>query len=707
MKKIILVLLPLFFIMACKNKQSFMYPITKTVDSVEDFFGTQVPDPYQWMENEDDPALKKWIEDENYLTETYLSKIPYRQKIKDRLSKIYNYEKVSAPFKKGGKYFFYKNDGLQNQYVLFVKDNLDDSARVLIDPNTLSEDGTVALSTTAVSKDGKYIAYSIAKSGSDWNEIFVKEIETGKILDDHLLWVKFSGISWYKDGFFYSRFDEPVKGTELTVSNTNQKVFYHKVNTDQSQDILVYKDANHPTYGFGADVSSDEQYIFLNVWKGTSGNIVYFAKLTDDLANLQFTKLNNSFDYDYVVIDEKDGKLLINTNKDAPNYKIVQVDVNNSEESNWVDLIPESDDVLVNVKLCSDYIITTYLHDVKGLIKLFDYNGKYVKDIKMPGIGSIVSLSANNEDNFFFYKFSSYTIPGTIYKYDFSTNETSVFYETKFSGIDLSNYTVEQVFYKSKDGTKIPMFLVHKKNIELNGQNPVWLYGYGGFNISLTPYFDVKRLIWLENGGIFAVANLRGGGEYGEKWHKAGMLMNKQNVFDDFIAAAEYLIDKKYTNSDKLVIEGRSNGGLLIGAVLNQHPDLFKVAFPGVGVMDMLHYWKFTIGRAWASDYGLPTESKEMFEYIYKYSPYHNIKKGKVYPSIMVNTADHDDRVVPAHSFKYIARLQSICKDNPNPLFIRIDTKAGHGGGKPTSKIIDEWTDMYSFAFYNLGITID
>jgi prolyl oligopeptidase len=699
-----LFLFPFFLIFfACNShKMKLIYPEAKTVDSVEDFFGTKVPDPYKWMENENDPDLKSWIKAENDLTESYLSQIPYRKKIYEALKRNFNYEKVSVPLKKGGRYFFYRNNGLQNQSILYYVDRLGDSAKVLLDPNKLSTDGTVALSATGYSCDGKYFAYALSRSGSDWNEIFVKNIETGKKLADHLMWVKFSGIAWYKDGFFYSRYDKPQIGKELVSANRNQKVFYHKVGTSQSEDKLIYANKNVPTHGFNAQVSTNERYLIITEWAGTSGNILYFKDLQK---NGDFVKLNKDFNYDFHFIDELNGKLLVMTNDNAPNYKIIAIDPEHPEQKNWKDFIPQSSDVMQSVSIGKDFLIVKYMHNVKSVLKLYNYSGEYVSTISMPGIGSVTSLSANREDDFFFYKFSSYTTPGTIYKYNYSDKKSTVFYSTKLKGVDLTKYEVEQVFYRSKDGTKIPMFLVHKKGLKLDGKNPAWLYGYGGFDISITPYFDVRRLLWLENGGIYAVANIRGGGEYGEKWHKQGMRMHKQNVFDDFIAAAEYLINKKYTNPKKLVIQGASNGGLLIGAVVNQRPDLFKVALPAVGVMDMLHYWKFTIGRAWASDYGLPTESKSMFEYIYKYSPYHNIKcTGHPYPAILVTTADHDDRVVPAHSFKYTARLQATCPNNPNPILIKIETKAGHGGGKPTDKIISEWTDFYAFTFYNLGI---
>lgn len=704
MKKYLILLAVIAIFSACKNEKTmkFDYPQPKKVDSADTYYGTTVEDPYRWMENEADPDLQTWIEAENKITNDFLAKIPYKQEIFDRLMEVYNYEKRSAPSKKGGKYFFYKNDGLQNQYVLYVQDSPDSEAKMLLDPNKLSEDGTVALATTAVSKDGKYLAYAIAKSGSDWNEVYVMDIETRTILEDHIEWVKFSGISWYKDGFFYSRYDKPDEGKELSSANVNQKVFYHKIGTPQSEDELIYKDEENPTHGFGASVSDDDKYLILSVWEGTSGNMIRFKDLTKE--GSEFVSLNNDFDSDISFIDDINGKLLFLTNNDAPNYKIIAVDPKNPAKENWVDFIPETENVLQGINLTADKIIIEYMVDVKSQLELYDYDGNKLSDIELPGIGSVGSISANKEDNFMFYSFSSYTTPGTIYKYNFEDNSTSEYYSTNFVGLDLSEYVVEQVFYKSKDGTEVPMFLVHKKGIELDGNNPTWLYAYGGFNISLTPYFDVRRIFWLEQGGVYAVANLRGGGEYGEKWHKAGTLQQKQNVFDDFISAAEYLIDNKYTNSDLLAIQGGSNGGLLVGAVTNQRPDLFQVALPAVGVMDMLRYHLFTIGRAWASDYGLPEDSEEMFKYLYGYSPLHTVQKDKEYPAVLVTTADHDDRVVPAHSFKYIANLQELRQNNINPLMIRIEMKAGHGAGKPTEKILQEWADLYGFTMYNMGL---
>ncbi len=684
-----------------------VYPQPKKVDSSTNFFGTVVKDPYRWMENENDPDLKKWIEQENKITQDYLSQIPYRQDLYKRLKQLYNYKRRSAPWYEGGKFFYYSNNGLQNQSVLYVMDSLNAQPQLLLDPNKLSSDGTVALSLAVPSNDGRYLAYAISRSGSDWQEIFVRDIATKKDLSDHIMWAKFTGISWYKNGFFYSRYPEPAKGKEYVAKNLNQKVYYHQIGTPQSQDKLVFENPKEPENGFGASVSTNEKYLVISEWKGTSGNRIYFKNL--DAPNSKFVRLNDNFDYNFYFVDCLNGKLLFITNYKAPNYKLIAVDPQHPQPQNWQDLLPEKNYVLRSVSIADgDKIIAKYLKDVVSYIDVFDANGKKLYHLQLPAPGT-AGISVSPKLSYGFVTLTSYTYPGTIFKYDVPTGKLEKYWEPKINGINLDDYVTKQVFYTSFDGTKVPMFIVYKKGLVLNGKNPTWLYGYGGFDISLTPYFSAVRMLWLENGGVFAVANIRGGGEYGEKWHLAGTRFHKKNVFRDFIAAAEYLIKEKYTSPNYLVIQGASNGGLLIGAVMNMRPDLFKVAFPEVGVMDMLRYYKFTIGRAWASDYGLPTESKKMFEYIYSYSPLHNIRcgNGRVYPATMVMTADHDDRVVPAHSFKYIATLQEKCKDNPNPLLIRIETKAGHGAGKPTDKIIQEWTDRYAFAYWNLEVTPD
>jgi len=708
MKKLSPIIIALLFLFACNtdsNKQKTMkyeYPQTKKVDTVDNYFGTEVADPYRWLEDDNSEETKAWVVEQNKLTYSYLDSIPFRDKIKNRITEIYNYERYSTPFKKGEKYFFFKNDGLQSQSVFYIQDDLESEATVLLDPNKLSEDGTVALSDISISKDGKYLAYSIARSGSDWNEIFVKNIETGETLDDHIMWVKFSGISWYKDGFFYSRYAEPKQGEELTTKNENQKVYYHKIGDQQVTDKLTFENPANPKRGYGASVSEDEKLLILSEWESTSGNGLYYKEL--DKENAEVINLFTGFDNDYNFVDYIDGKILIQTNLNAPKYKLISIDIKNGGTAETAkDIIPEKENVLSSCGIGNNKIVANYMQDAHSKVEIYNLEGKFVQELELPSLGTIGGFSMEKDENIAFYKFTSFTIPGITYRYNFDENTSEIFRKPEID-IDLTQYETKQVFYPSKDGTKIPMFIVHKKGITLDGNNPTLLYGYGGFNISLTPSFSVTRMIWLENGGVLAVANLRGGGEYGEEWHKAGTLLNKQNVFDDFIAAAEYLISEKYTSSQRLAIQGGSNGGLLIGAVTNQRPELFKVALPAVGVLDMLRYHLFTIGAAWATDYGLSSE-EEHFNNLYKYSPLHNIKEGVDYPAVMVTTGDHDDRVVPAHSFKYIATLQAK-HTGTNPVMIRIETKAGHGAGKPTAKVIEEAADIYSFIFFNMGIEL-
>jgi prolyl oligopeptidase len=693
------VFLVLFFF-SCKDEAAYNYPETRKDTIVDDYFGTKVEDPYRWLEDDNSEETEAWVKAQNEVTFAFLNEIPFREKIKERLTEIYNYERYSTPFKEGGKYFFFKNDGLQNQSVLFMQESLDAEAQELLDPNRLSEDGTKALSNLSVSDDGKLLAYAVSTGGSDWQEIFVKNIETGEETDDHIKHVKFSGIQWYKDGFFYSRYPDPEENQELSQANQFQKVYYHKIGTKQSDDILIHENPKQPNYMYGVGISEDEKYIFLSESESTSGNALYFSEM--DLNNLNFKAIQTGFDSDFGPIDHINGKLYIRTNADAPKYRLIAVDPNNPGKENWTEIIPEAEEVLRSCTVGADKLIAHYMHDAHSLVKMLDLEGANAEKFELPGIGSMGGFSAKKGENTAFYSFSSYTIPTVVYKYDFETGDSEIYRQPDIKGIDFENYTTEQVFYESKDGTKIPMFITHKKDVEKTGDNPTLLYGYGGFNISLTPNFSITRMIWLENGGVYAVANLRGGGEYGEKWHKAGTLENKQNVFDDFIAAAEYLIDDKYTNSDKLAIEGGSNGGLLVGAVSNQRPELFEVAIPHVGVMDMLRYQHFTIGRAWRSDYGL-SEDSAMFKHLYKYSPLHNISEDAEYPAVLVITADHDDRVVPAHSFKYIATLQEKYTGD-NPVMIRIETKAGHGAGKPVSKRIEEAADIFSFIYRNMDV---
>ncbi len=698
-----------FFIMALSlttmlmiscQQQKFTYPVTAKVDQVDDYFGTKVPDPYRWLEDDTSAQTAEWVKAQNAVTFAYLEQIPYRTKIQERLTKIWDYPKVSAPYKEGGRYYFSRNSGIQNQFVQYSKETLDGEERMVLDPNTFSADGTISLSAFSPSEDGKYIGYGISRGGSDWSEFFVMNAGDLQKLDDHLKWIKFSGMSWYGDGFFYSRYPEPAKGDELSGMNENSKVYYHKISDKQENDQLIYEDPAHPNWGFGAGVTEDKEILILYANESTKGNKLAFRKVTE--SNKPFTWIVDDFNNDFSPVQHINGTLYVMTDSDAPKYRLIAIDLKNPAKENWKVVIPEKNEVLTSISMVGGKIVATYMKDAHDVVQFYDLQGNYLYDLEMPVLGSIGGFAGKMTDSITFYTVTSFTTPATIYKYDIINNKSEE-YNRSAIDFDPSLYEVKQVFYTSKDGTKVPMFIVHKKGIELNGQNPTLLYGYGGFNVSLTPTFSMSRLILLENGFVFALANLRGGGEYGEEWHQAGTKMNKQNVFDDFIAAAEYLIDNKYTNPEKLASMGGSNGGLLIGAVINQRPELFKVAIPQVGVMDMLRYHKFTIGKYWAVDYGTSEDSKEMFDYLYKYSPLHSIRKGVEYPATLVMTADHDDRVVPAHSFKYIATLQENYQGK-NPVMIRIQTKAGHGGGMPTAMIIEEYSDIWAFMMENLGV---
>ncbi len=708
MKKLLLIsAVALTTMYACKpstNKEMmFTYPETRKDTAIaDDYFGTKVADPYRWLEDDNSDETKAWVDSQNNVTFSYLKAIPFRQNVIDRLTEIYNYERYSAPFKKAGTYYYFKNDGLQNQSVMFMQTSLEETGTVLLDPNKLSDDGTVALNTFDISKDGKYLAYAISRGGSDWNEIYVKNIATGELLKDHIVWVKFSGITWYKDGFFYGRYPEPKKGDELSAANKNQKLYYHKLGTDQASDQLIFENPKFPERMYSAGISEDERFLFLSESETTSGNGLYVKDLTK--SNSNFVQIAAGFESDYVAVEHLNGNILILTNKGAEKYKLVSVPANSpADTSKWTDIIPEAENVLESVSVGGGKLIATFMQDAKSKIVLYDYSGKNHTEVALPGIGSTGGISANIDDKIGFYSFSSYTVPTIIYKYDFTSGASEVYRKPDIKGFNFEDYITEQVFYTSKDGTKIPMFITYKKGLKKDASNPSLLYGYGGFNISLTPGFNITRMVWLEKGGVLAIANLRGGGEYGEAWHKAGTKLHKQNVFDDFIAAAEYLQKEKYTSQKKLAIQGGSNGGLLVGAVTNQRPDLFGVSLAHVGVMDMLRYQEFTIGRAWSSDYGLSSDSKEMFEYLHNYSPVHTVKANTDYPAMLVLTGDHDDRVVPAHSFKYAASLQS--KTNgKTPAFIRIDKQAGHGAGKPTTKIIEENADIYAFIWNTMGV---
>lgn len=690
-----------FFTISAVAQTKPEYPKPKKVDQTDDYYGTKVSDPYRWLENPDSVESQAWIAAQNKVTNAYLNTIPQREQIRQRLTKLWNYEKYSAPSKQGGKYFYYKNDGLQNQFVLYVTDSIDDAGRVLLDPNKFSDDGTTSLDGTAITDDGKIIAYGISKAGSDWREYRFRNIETGKDLPDVLEDIKFSGVSWTKDGkgVFYSRYPKPDEKTKLEDANFNRKLYFHKLGTKQSKDVLIYERTDDKKLGINGFVTDDGSWLLIYLSKGTSpNNQIYYKDLRSEKSPI--LPLIDKFENSYSYIDNIGSKFYFQTDKDAPLSRVVAVNLLDKEKD-WKEIIPEAKETLQSVSMLNNQFVLNYLKDAYTQIKIYDMFGNPVRDVELPGIGSAGGFSGKRYDKETFYSYSSFNSPPTIYRYNMETGKSTVFRKADVD-FDSDKYEVKQVFYPSKDGTKIPMFIVYKKGIKLDGTNPTLLYGYGGFNISLTPNFSVSRLVWLEMGGIYAVANLRGGSEYGEEWHEAGTKLKKQNVFDDFIAASEYLIENKYTSPEKLAIQGGSNGGLLVGAVLNQRPDLFGAALPAVGVMDMLRFHKFTIGWAWTSDYG-SSEDPEEFKAIYAYSPLHNIKPGTKYPAVMITTADHDDRVVPAHSFKYAATLQENQSGNA-PILIRIETKAGHGAGKPTSKIIEEQADIYGFLIKNLGM---
>lgn len=679
------------------------YPQTRKTDQKDNYHGTTVADPYRWLEDDNSEETKKWVAAQNKVTDQYLASIPFRSRVKQRLEELWNYPKYGSPTRKGDYYYFAKNDGLQNQSVIYRQKGLDANPEVFLDPNKLSADGTAALGALSFSRKYKYAAYQLAQSGSDWQEVFVMQTDTKEKLSDHLKWIKFSGIAWKGDeGFYYSRYPAPSSGNELKGKNEFHQVWYHKIGEPQDKDQLVYEDKAHPLRTSVADVTEDERFLVISSSEGTSG-----AELkVKDLKNANqkdFTLLVQGFDTEPSVVDNKDNKLLVMTNDGAPNYKLVLIDPNHPEKSNWQTIIPEKPEVLQSVSTGGEQLFATYLKDASTKVYQYDYEGKLTREIVLPGIGTASGFGGEKKDEEFFYTYTSFTMPATIYRYDIKSGASVVFRKTEVK-FDPSLYETKQVFFTSKDGTKVPMFLAYKKGLQLNGNNPVLLYGYGGFNVPLTPAFSVSNLFFMEQGGIYATVNLRGGSEYGEAWHKAGMLDKKQNVFDDFISAAEFLIANKYSSKEKMAIRGGSNGGLLIGACMTQRPDLFKVALPAVGVLDMLRYHKFTIGWAWAVEYG-SADNADQFPYLYKYSPLHNLKDGVAYPATLITTADHDDRVVPAHSFKFAARLQEAHKGS-NPVLIRIESKAGHGAGKPTSKQIEEAADVWSFTMYNLGMTM-
>ena len=679
--------------------QGLQYPKAAKDGTIDEYFGMKVADPYRWLENDTSAQTAAWVEAENKVTNAYLQKIPFRGKLLKRLTELANYEKITAPRKRHGKWYFYKNNGLQNQYVMYVMDKLGGEPRVFLDPNKLSDDGTVALKGVYFSNNGKYAAYTISRSGSDWEEIFVIDLKTGQLTDDHIEWAKFTSAAWKGDGFYYSAYDAPVKGKEFSNVNSGHKIYYHKIGTPQSDDVLFYQNAAYPMRFYYVDVNESETKMYLYESGAGSGNNLFVRDLTKPES--QFIQMTSNMDYQYSPVYDDGNRIWLYTNYGAPKGRIMTADIRQPGVDSWQELVAEQENVLGGADVINRQLILTYQKDASDHAYLYGLDGQLRHEVQLPSVGS-VGFTGDEKEAECFYTFTSFTIPGTIYRYDMDKNESTLYISPKVK-FRQDDYTSEQVFFQSKDGTRIPMFLTYKKGLKRNGKNPVYLYGYGGFNISLGPSFSATRIPFLENGGIYAQVTLRGGSEYGEEWHLAGTKMQKQNVFDDFIGAAEYLISEGYTCKDRLAIVGGSNGGLLVGACMTQRPDLYRVAIPQVGVMDMLRYHKFTIGWNWASDYGTSDDSKEMFEYLKGYSPLHNLKPGTAYPATLVTTADHDDRVVPAHSFKFAATLQE-CHQGSNPVLIRIDTKAGHGGGKPLAKVLEEQADIYGFILYNMGL---
>jgi len=699
----LLIILLMLFMMSCKQTTTSRldYPVTKKVTHVDDYFGTKVSDPYRWLENDTSADTKDWVKREQDFTEAYLSKIPFRDKIMKRYKEILNYPKYFGAMKIGDFIIYSKNDGLQNQSVYYFRKGLDGADNVFYDPNKLSKDGSVSMAFDGFSNDKKYLAFHINQGGSDWQTIYVMEVANQNQLPDKLEWIKFGSVAWKGNGFYYGRYNKPPKGMELSMKNENEKIYYHKLGDKQEQDQLIYEDKANPMMYLGAQVTEDERFLFITKSKGTDGIEIWFKDLTN--GQKDFKILFPGFDLNYGIINNEGDKLLVNTNDGAGNYKVILVDPMNPEKKNWKDIVPEKPEKLEGASMAGGKLYVSYLKDASTKMYQYSPDGKLDHEVNLPSIGSASLIGGYKDDTYSFYDFSSFTYPPSIFRYDLTTGKTDVFKKAEIK-VNIDDFETEQVFYPSKDGTKIPMFLVHKKGLKLDGSHPTLLYAYGGFNISSTPYFSNSKIILYENDGIFALANIRGGGEYGEKWHKGGNLLNKQNGFDDFIAAAEYLIDKKYTRKEKLAINGGSNGGLLIGAVETQRPDLFGVCLPEVGVMDMLRFQKFTVGWGWTVEYG-SSDSSKYFKYLYKYSPLHNIKDGVEYPPTLILTADHDDRVVPAHSFKYAATMQEK-QMGSNPILIRIEINQGHGAsGASLSRIIESETDKWAFMFYNMGIT--
>lgn len=693
----------------CHAQTMLKYPKTNTVDQVDSFFGVEVADPYRWLEddvrNSDD--VRRWVDQQNELTQEYLKTLPYREEIEKRLTTLWDFEKYRPPSKHGDKFYFYKNDGLQNQYVLYQSDTCDGDATVFIDPNTWSQDGTVALGGTSFSDDGKRVAYGIQDAGSDWRTWKVKDVQTGEVLADELKWLKFGGISWNKDGdsFYYSRYDEPAADAEFQSLNLGQKIYLHRVGTPQSEDVLIHSDADHPEWGFSPEVTEDGKFLIVTIWQGTDDRYqIMHAPLEDDGTAGPLEYLIDNFENEYTFVGNEGDRLYFKTDVQGPKKSIIAIDLSNSDKANWQTIVPESAEAMTSAGMIGDCFVCEYLKDAKTKVTLFDLDGSLYREVDFPGIGSASGFGGKRTSEETFYSFSSFNRPPSVYRYDLASGQSELIRNAKVD-FDGGDFEVSQIFYTSKDGTQVPMFLAHQKGLELDGTNPTLLYGYGGFNISLTPGFSISRLQWMEMGGVFAMPNLRGGGEYGKDWHKAGTKTKKQNVFDDFIAAAQWLIDHQYTSPQHLAIQGGSNGGLLVGACMTQRPDLFGACLPAVGVMDMLRFQKFTAGRFWVDDYGDADKDQAEFKALYAYSPYHNLKSSVAYPPTMVTTADTDDRVVPGHSFKFAARLQQSGEaSGSNPLLIRIETKAGHGAGKPTSKIIEEVADQWAFLAFHLGL---
>ncbi|MBW8198831.1 prolyl oligopeptidase family serine peptidase [Flagellimonas abyssi] len=689
---------------ACKEESktrepiTVNYPTTKKVDTVDNYFGTEVPDPYRWLEDDRSEETEAWVKKQNAATFGYLEKIPFREDLKNRLEKLWNYEKVGSPFKEGDYTYYYKNNGLQNQYVVYrKKDNGEEE--VFLDPNTFSEDGTTSLMGLSFTKDGSKAAYLISEGGSDWRKGIVIDAESKEIVEDTLVDIKFSGISWKgNEGFYYSSYDKP-EGSELSAKTDQHKLYYHKLGTPQSEDKIIFGGTPEEKHRYvGGSVSEDQKYLFITASISTSGNKLFMMDLSKE--NPELVTILDDTDSDTYPIENEGSKLYLVTDRDAPNKKVVTVDASNPTPDNWKDLIPETENVLT-AATGGGYFFAEYMVDAISKVLQYDYDGNLVREVKLPGVGSAGGFGGKKEDKEFYFSFTNYNTPGSLYKYNVDTGEYEQYWKPQID-FNPGDYESKQVFYNSKDGTKVPMIITYKKGTELNGKNPTILYGYGGFNVSLTPSFSIVNAVWMEQGGVYAVPNLRGGGEYGKKWHIAGTKLNKQNVFDDFIAAAEYLIENKYTSKEYLAIRGGSNGGLLVGATMTQRPDLMQVALPAVGVMDMLRYHTFTAGAGWAYDYGTSEDSEEMFNYIKGYSPVHNVKEGTEYPATLVTTGDHDDRVVPAHSFKFAAELQEK-QAGEQPTLIRIETNAGHGAGTPVSKTIEQYADIFGFTFYNMG----